>query len=894
MREQKVADIDSILRTIHNPTFYPKHIPVFNANGKEEVQCLCPLHEDKEPSLSVNIETGLWHCFGGCGGGNAIQFIQKLYSLSFDEAVAKIKTEEGIGDIETPARTPKKQNPSVSPPKPAYLSFDQIKTIHNQLMKMPEILQKFTQKYGLTDETIKKYFIGYQNEHFVIPIEIEPAKWIIKEHKGYQSKGAKVSLYPSDLIKEGIPFIMITEGEFKSLLLNQFGFPSVSGTGGAGTWKAEWNSLFAGLNVVLAFDADEAGIKGAQRVVDSLKGKAKSIKVIQWPQELDGSKDKKDVTDFFITLGKTKEDFYRVIEDAREIPQKDRENSSLQYFVNDEGYSCRQKTTTAGPIPVRLANFSARIEQEIIEDDGIDQKRLYQISGKIENERTLPKIEINASSFNSMKWTYHWGTQARLEPGEAVKDHLRYFIQLSSHPKETVCYSHTGWREIDGEWVFLSASGAIGKPHVSTKLPRELQRYILPLEPKKEDEAIATSLDFLSLSRPEITYPILGMTYLSPLTTIIEPQPNFSGFLYGESGSKKTTLAVLQLAHFGNFTSIYQLTNFEATANMIMRRAFTLKDVLNVIDDYHPSAQEKDAQRKEAILQRIVRSASNRTDRGRLNADSTEKGSYEPRGMIVVTGEDLPALQSTLARMLVVEILQYDVDLMKLTELQKKAHLLPHAMVSYLLFLKNNFLKIQSLFSEMFPKLREKAVSANMHGKFSEQITFLYFTFEVVTSWAVEKGIINNQQSTEIKTQAWQVFTGLASSQQRRVEREDPVRTFLDVLNTLIHQGKVYMEHKENHLKVPILGQLKGDFIGCFDEDHFYIMPPALWNVIQRFCRMEGTHFPVTKNTLYRLLKIKKIIETKGDKHTITNWIKGKPTKVLKFYRAVIDNLRGN
>ncbi|MDN3512326.1 MAG: toprim domain-containing protein, partial [Candidatus Jettenia sp.] len=147
-----------------------------------------------------------------------------------------------------------------------------MKLIHNQLLKNEAALKTFQDKYGLTKETIEKYLIGYQNEHYVIPIEIEPDKWTLKEHKGPQSKGAKASLYPSCIIKEDLPFIIITEGEFKALLLNQLGFPAVTGTGGANTWKREWNTFLVNLDVVLAYDNDEPGRQGATKVVKSLKG----------------------------------------------------------------------------------------------------------------------------------------------------------------------------------------------------------------------------------------------------------------------------------------------------------------------------------------------------------------------------------------------------------------------------------------------------------------------------------------------------------------------------------------------------------------------------------------------------------------------------------------------
>jgi hypothetical protein len=39
---------------------------------------LCPFHEDRNPSLSWQLDTGLWTCFAGCGSGNTYQFAKRL------------------------------------------------------------------------------------------------------------------------------------------------------------------------------------------------------------------------------------------------------------------------------------------------------------------------------------------------------------------------------------------------------------------------------------------------------------------------------------------------------------------------------------------------------------------------------------------------------------------------------------------------------------------------------------------------------------------------------------------------------------------------------------------------------------------------------------------------
>jgi DNA primase len=48
---------------------------------------LCPFHEERTPSFSVDAEQGLYHCFGCGEGGDAISFVRETEQLDFGEAV---------------------------------------------------------------------------------------------------------------------------------------------------------------------------------------------------------------------------------------------------------------------------------------------------------------------------------------------------------------------------------------------------------------------------------------------------------------------------------------------------------------------------------------------------------------------------------------------------------------------------------------------------------------------------------------------------------------------------------------------------------------------------------------------------------------------------------------
>jgi hypothetical protein len=54
--------------------------------GKPEKSCRCPFHQDRHNSFSVFNDGLNWKCFAGCGGGDAIDFLQRARDLTRPDA----------------------------------------------------------------------------------------------------------------------------------------------------------------------------------------------------------------------------------------------------------------------------------------------------------------------------------------------------------------------------------------------------------------------------------------------------------------------------------------------------------------------------------------------------------------------------------------------------------------------------------------------------------------------------------------------------------------------------------------------------------------------------------------------------------------------------------------
>jgi DNA primase len=57
---------------------------------------LCPFHDERSPSFSVNAEQGFFHCFGCAENGDVISFVQKIDHLDFRDAVERLAARVGV------------------------------------------------------------------------------------------------------------------------------------------------------------------------------------------------------------------------------------------------------------------------------------------------------------------------------------------------------------------------------------------------------------------------------------------------------------------------------------------------------------------------------------------------------------------------------------------------------------------------------------------------------------------------------------------------------------------------------------------------------------------------------------------------------------------------------
>jgi hypothetical protein len=579
-----------------------------------------------------------------------------------------------------------------------------------------------------------------------------------------------------------------------------------------------------------------------------------------------------------------------------------------------KGGIVRLKNTREGEVPQKLTNFVARVDEEVVRDDGAETRRIYKISGEA-GRKALGRVEVPAASFGAMNWVSDaWGLASRITAGQGSKDHAREAIELLSDKATTRrMYAHTGWREMPGgELAYLHAGGAIGAEGVEVELEPGLERYAMPDpgEARAEDLAAAVqiSMGFLDLAPLRVTAPLLAAAYLAPLSEITPP--DFALWLWGATGSYKSTLAALLLSHFGRFSETSLPLSFESTSNALERSLFLLKDMLAVVDDWRPGVSHGDAAAMDTKAQRLLRAVGNRQGRGRMTSDTTLRRSYAPRGVVMATAEALPegpAFESAAARSLSVNVSRGVLDVSTLSTLQHERGSLAQAMSGYVRWIGEN----HALLRESVPAFRER-MRAKMrdnltgaHPRTPDTVAALRASIESLRAYAVSIGV-DKEEAARFQERAAAGIVEAARAHAEATKSGDPATRFLELLRSLFAGGNAYARHRDTGKHPPRWEDLgwedetddkaadmyrprrTAEFVGWADGEHLYLDKEASYAAVAHFAGRGGIPFGIKPRALWDTLKRAGLtVADEGRTDTLAR-VEGRPRRIVRLHRAAL------
>ena len=299
------------------------------SGGEYRGVCPLPSHEEAVPSFQVNRRKGLWHCFGCGAGGDVISFVMKRDCVGFQEALAILA---GPAGLDEPARSEGTDRGSIFRAAADYWhkclggSTSALSYLGRRGIGSPEIVERYGIGFAPGRTRTRDRFLtkGFALE------DIEAAGLV--NRRGLDSffgrvtfplieDGSVVNIYGRSLsanykhmylpTRRDVVFnidhiegdgAILTESVIDALSLVAIGIENTVSSLSARLTGHQLDVLavrFARLGI--AFDGDEAGVKGAAATAAALRERDVDAGVVTLP---DGS----DVNSL-VTGGMTRGDF---------------------------------------------------------------------------------------------------------------------------------------------------------------------------------------------------------------------------------------------------------------------------------------------------------------------------------------------------------------------------------------------------------------------------------------------------------------------------------------------------------------------------------------------------------------------------------------------------------
>jgi DNA primase len=410
----------------------------------KNMKARCPFHNEKTPSFFVSPDRDSYYCFGCGAKGDIFTFVQEFEGLDFFGALKLLAERTGV-TLERTGFEKKDDKEAIFNALEAATQF-----FESNLPKS-QSAQKYLEKRGLTEKTIKDWRIGFVADDWrtlydylaarkFSDNEIEQAGLIKRNERSFydrfrgrimfpirdsagrvvgftgrilpeadDGKAAKYLnspetavfnksriLYGFDLAKLAIKkfdYTVIVEGQMDIIMCHQAGFQNVVATSGTALTPEHLTLLRRISNrVIMAFDADKAGVNAATKAWQLALSLGMEVKIAEF-------KEGKDPADVILSDG-GKEKFKEALKDSMHI---------IDFYLSKIIAEKLEPRKMGVEVREKILPFLVLIESSIekshfvkkISDKcGIAEAAIWEDLKKVKVEPGVSGVETKISNFN--------------------------------------------------------------------------------------------------------------------------------------------------------------------------------------------------------------------------------------------------------------------------------------------------------------------------------------------------------------------------------------------------------------------------------------------------------------------------------------------------------------
>lgn len=471
---------------------------------------------------------------------------------------------------------------------------------------------------------------------------------------------------------------------------------------------------------------------------------------------------------------------------------------------------------------VQLANFSARVVENLRHDDGERTETRFRVRCSIDS-RSTEDVDVSPAEFRSGGW---WlsalGGEAVVYQGYGHSDHMQVAAQLfGGRVPDRLVLEHLGWRKIEGAEAFVHGGGLIrgrSGPTTGHTAPTTPSSTASPAGGLLSSGGQVGQVDRLEVQLPgrlNFTLPapspqrlrqdleqvrrILGLgwsgawvLWCAVWRAVLGPA-DFLIHVFGPTGAFKSSVTALFQQFFGaHLDSRHAPGSWLSTANSIEALTHAAKDVLVLIDNLVPRVDP--AARRN--FERIVQAVGDQTGRGRVWGDGRQRRVRAPRGLIVSTGEELVGGESTVGRTLALELRRGDISPHLLAELQEAAAdgAFARVMAAYLEWVAPQVRGFQNKLQPRVRRATRYLQRPGGHARTAEILANLMIGADhfLLFCHKTDPGFMRGDLRAWHK-QVYEVLREVAVAQAALATEQQPATRFLDLLRTAFASGAAHL-----------------------------------------------------------------------------------------------------
>lgn len=300
---------------------------------------LCPFHNEKSPSFSVNPQKQFYYCFGCGAAGNSLKFLLEHDRLEFPEAVEELARTAGV-------EVPREHNPQEDRQRHQRKNLQSVLDIAAQFYRdqlrahaRGDQAVRYLKSRGLSGQIARQFEVGYAppgwdnlmqaagaedpaqlkrlidagmviekddgkvydrfRDRIMFPIRNQRGQVIgfggrvltdekpkylnSPETELYQKRKELYGLYEALQAERKPERFLVVEGYMDVISLHQFGVPYGVATLGTATSDEHLRKLFKLANeVIFCFDGDKAGRQAAVRALDVALSEARDGRTMRF------------------------------------------------------------------------------------------------------------------------------------------------------------------------------------------------------------------------------------------------------------------------------------------------------------------------------------------------------------------------------------------------------------------------------------------------------------------------------------------------------------------------------------------------------------------------------------------------------------------------------------